>query len=186
MVSNLVNHIYRLAIHLKIVKEKIMNKKLSLVLAGITAVSSLFVFQSESKAQEQKFYCGESNGVPTTFADKLGSQDIAIIRWTKPWSEEFTPQRRCEIVSEQFQKADEQGSLNHITSGYWDGSPVVCGTSSHGGSCEIVLFTLRKEDNPIEAVNQLLGIASYASQALEQSTGIERTYYDFNQAFDLN
>ncbi len=163
-----------------------MNKQLPIALTCLTAVSSVLSFPTQSMAQSQKYYCAIQNGVPTTLVDKVGSQDVAIIRWTRAWSEQYTPQRRCEIVSERFQRASEQGNLNYLTTGFFNGLPVVCGTSQRGGSCDIVLLTLREGDDSVKTVEQLLGIGSYASVALEQSTGMERTYYDFNQAFDLD
>lgn len=151
----------------------------------LTAVAA---FQAPSKAQQTTFHCGvwlngPNAGVPVTYArTPIGA--IPIINWV---SEQFsgsgyTPQRRCQEVSGRFQSAYDQGTLNYITTGYKNGQPVVCTSSSNGGPCSMVLFTLKPGSDASRTVQQLFDIRNLASGPLSESSG--RVYLDVNTFLD--
>jgi len=110
------------------------------------------------------YYCDRStDGTPTTFV-KTARGKIPLIRWE---SEDFTsvgypPEKRCEIVSEKFQLYVQQGILNYITTGRENHERVICVSREEGGPCEGTLWTLRKDDDADELIDQLLKL-SYAS-----------------------
>ncbi|GGA07050.1 COP23 domain-containing protein [Okeania sp. KiyG1] len=155
---------------------------LSAIAASAVAIGSIATFSQSSFAQRGKtvYFCGKSStGIPTTYARTASGKRIPIISWQKPWSNEFTPEKRCQIVSQKFQKAEEEGVLNYLTSAVASNSNVICGTRRYGGPCNIVLFTLRDEDQPNEVLGALFGTGFKASGPLIQSEdGSPRDYYD--------
>ncbi|NEP77658.1 MAG: hypothetical protein F6K39_05425 [Okeania sp. SIO3B3] len=157
---------------------------LSTIAASAVAIGSIAKFSQPSFAQKGKtvFFCGKSStGTPTTYGRTASGKRIPIISWQKPWSNEFTPEKRCQIVSQKFQKAEEEGVLNYFTSGVASNSNVVCATRRYGGPCDMVLFTLRKEDKPHEVTEALFGAGYKASGPVIQSEdGSPRYYYDVN------
>lgn len=148
----------------------------------LTAVA---VFQSPSKASGTSFHCGvwltgPNAGVPVTFArTPVGA--IPIINWvSNQFSDSgYTPERRCQEVSGRFQSAYNQGTLNYITTGYKNGQPVVCTSSSNGGQCSMVLFTLKPGSDASRTVQQLFDIRNLAAGALYESEDDE-VYLDMN------
>lgn len=159
-----------------------MNKQLSIALAGITAVSSVFSFNANSLAETpDKYFCGtSSDGVPTTFARDVIGKKIAVIRWEKEWGGNYTPQKRCELVSANFQKAYENGALENIGYGNYNGHTVVCAMkdisfpnfndkSESKTDCTYHLFTLRLGSDGETTVKSLLEVGSSAGAPLVQS-----------------
>ncbi len=158
-----------------------MNKTFSIVLAGITAVSSVFNFSAESLARTpDKYFCGtSSDGVPTTFARNVVGRKIAVIRWEKEWGGQYTRQKRCELVSANFQKAFEDGALELIGTGEYNNYRVICAmkeiswpnynNSETKTDCTHHLFTLRTGAEGDKVVNSLLQVGSSAGAPLVQS-----------------
>ncbi|TBR58944.1 hypothetical protein B4U84_24035 [Westiellopsis prolifica IICB1] len=117
--------------------------------AGAMTLAAIGAMSQPSSAQAKTYYCSTSDdGVPTTFARTVTRKPIQVIRW------EFSlgglkPAQRCQIVSDNFQKAYEQGQLNYLTWGFSNKTPVICAVSQYARSCRdgMLLFTLkRKED----------------------------------------
>lgn len=150
------------------------------IAAVLIAFSTLAAISGTSKAQSSdKYFCGTSeDGVPTTFAQTVTGNQIPIIRWEKEWNEKFTPQARCEIVSENFQTAYEEGNLNYLVVGTKNDQSTICASRIYGEiplnenkECKYHLFTLRNEDDPNEIVNNLETMGYRSSGALIQSNG---------------
>ncbi|MDJ0510897.1 MAG: COP23 domain-containing protein [Crocosphaera sp.] len=82
----------------------------------------------------------------------------AIIRWVKSWhnSGTWTPQTRCQTVSEKFQEAYNNGSLQYIANGWQNNQPVICTARQKGGDCVTTLMTLRTEDDPIVVTKDMV------------------------------
>ncbi len=148
----------------------------------LTAVAA---FQSPSKANNTTFHCGvwltgPNAGVPVTFArTPIGA--IPIINWVSDYFGDsgYTPERRCQEVSGRFQSAYNQGTLNYITTGYKNGQPVVCTSSSNGGPCSMVLFTLKPGSDASRTVQQLFDIRNLAAGPLYESED-DKIYLDMN------
>lgn len=95
----------------------------------------------------------------------------------------FPPQKRCEKVSPRFQKAYDHGSLNYITQGIMNRQPVICTANRVGDNCNILLITLKHQDNAQQTLEQLSDILlGYASGAIVQSSG-EIAYSDDNRMY---
>ena len=157
-----------------------MNKRLSTAFTGIIAVFSLFNFNAESLADTpDKYFCGtSSDGVPTTFVRRITGKNLALIRWERDDIKDFPPQKRCQLVSENFEKASKNGYLGSITGGFWKGNKVICATKVAGGRCLQTLFTIKPNDDPDQVIKQLINVAAQAkSTPVPQSNGTTRNYY---------
>ena len=85
-----------------------------------------------SQAQE-RFFCDE-NGMFTTVNTERGS--LPLIRWTdRSFPPPFTPLQRCQIVSERFQKFDNNGTLKYIKADTVNDLPALCVAAYVGGEC---------------------------------------------------
>ncbi|MBC6422734.1 MAG: hypothetical protein GDA38_15340 [Hormoscilla sp. SP12CHS1] len=64
--------------------------------------------------------------------------DVPIIHWVSTWSSGsgWTPQRRCDRVSQKFQRYHENGTLKYMRTGQFNGYPVICIPSRKGGYCQ--------------------------------------------------
>lgn len=163
-----------------------------------TAIPSADVAKSQVTPSQVRFTCGtsedpnEQKSYPTTLAYFPQANQTAIIRWKKDWGKEWPAKRRCEVVSPKFQQAYEQGLLNYLTWGYLSKSPqddtkIICAAKHYGGRCDLTLFTLSKEDDPWEVMQNLnYIIQGSASTVINQSTGKSQAYIRFDVESFLN
>lgn len=130
------------------------------------------------------FSCRSNNGVPTTIASTPRG-NISLISWAYNLGNEagYTPQKRCEEVSNRFQQYYDQGVLNFVTTGRKNNQNIICVSSEKGGACQGLLFTLKPSDNPSEVIQLMFDVAGYASSPIEQSysSGI---YIDINDLLE--
>jgi len=152
--------------------------------AALTA-TAVAAFPAPSQAQAPSFHCGvwlngPNAGVPVTFArTPMGA--LPIINWVSDHfrNSGYTPERRCQEVSARFQSAYDQGILNYITTGLQNGQPVICTSSSSGGNCSMVLFTLKPGSDASRTVQQLFDIRNMSSGPLNE-TGNDEISLDMN------
>ena len=117
---------------------------------------------SES-SEKMQFTCGSTYNdqlkqkVPTTIAWR-SSDRRAIVQWTKPMDNYWSPEKRCEQVSTQINQAFEAGTLKFITNGKMNGQNVICTATEVNGDCQNLLMTLRSEDKPLEFLSELKDI----------------------------
>jgi Circadian oscillating protein COP23 len=129
-------------------------------------------------ASKDYFSCGtSSHGIPTTFVS-TPHENIPLIRWV---SNHFThsgysPQARCQDVSQRFNRYYNQGILNYVTTGYVNNMPVICVASDKGGPCTEVLFTLKPGENATRVIQQLFDVRAGASGPLYENES--RIYID--------
>jgi hypothetical protein len=155
-------------------------------LAGLSAtfmmaLSGLVPEPSYSQTSDRgKFYCGEDNGTPTTIFDN-GSRNVGLIRWTRNFSPEWNPQRRCEQVSKKFAQNQEAGTLVEIVPARANGFPVLCASPNIVDSADYtcpdaqILITLRSEDNANNFIDRLYEInTGKSSQALDHTSPLRR------------
>ena len=131
---------------------------LAVALGATTTIST-----GPSDALAQRFFCGRDTNsrygeVPATIA-RTARGDVPIIHWVSTWSSGsgWTPQRRCDLVSQKFQRYHENGTLKFMRTGQFNGYPVICIASSKGGSClqQDVLVTLPLEGDAAETLEQM-------------------------------
>ena len=170
-----------------------MNRLLVNTILTTGAIATLMVppAVSQPESKQIQFFCGKGyhseigQEVPTTFAvDSQNPEErkTAVIRWVVDWNREWTPKKRCEVVSPRFQQAYEQGDLNYLSWGWMNNQMVICGTSNFGGPCEAFLLTLREgKDDPEKIIFQLNSvIQGYASSVINQTTGQSQLYIRFD------
>ena len=142
--------------------------------------------QQEPKAEEMKppqithrFFCGDNNGVPTTFVETQKGTS-PVIRWVSSYFSDhgYEPLTRCRQVSSKFQQFFNNGSLNYITTGTVNRQPVICVSNTKGGPCTGVLFTLKQGEDANRVMQNLFDIRSGAAGPLEESGS--RLYFDMN------
>lgn len=127
-----------------------------------------------------QFVCDESNYAPTTMF--YGPEGVLpVIHWVSHYFAEsgYSPSVRCQEVSRRFQRYYDAGVLNYITTGVVNQLPVVCVSSTLGGACGGVLFTLRPDENASQVIQQLFNI-SYANAGPLYESG-SRIYLDVNE-----
>jgi len=130
------------------------------------AIGATVTFSQPSHARDpDKFFCGMSNGQPTTIA-RTSRGNTPIIRWVDdsfppPW----TPARRCEEISARFQRFYRNGLLNYIKAGWSNRQPVLCVAAYKGGAClsNGVLVTLKSGSNPQQVLARLQDRRALAS-----------------------
>lgn len=142
------------------------------ILMSTITCSALISFHQPSQAQSTSFYCGNSEGVPSTLANTPRGT-VVIVRWVSKHFKGagYNPQKRCEEVSARFQKHYDQGNLNFITAGYLNNQPAIC--AGNGGvpcTSEKLLFTLKPGQNAARTIQQLFNIRSGAAGPLYEST----------------
>ncbi|NJM72712.1 MAG: hypothetical protein HC862_22640 [Scytonema sp. RU_4_4] len=139
---------------------RIAHKSTALYAIAFTITSTATLTQpsyAQNQAQNQKFFCGMSRGIPATLVH-TSRGNIPMIRWvdagfTPPW----TPERRCEDISDRFQRFYDNGTLNFLRAGKSERQPVLCVASEKGGPClpDGVLLTLKPGQNPQDVLQQL-------------------------------
>jgi hypothetical protein len=113
-----------------------------------------------TKNTSLRAYCGRDGGTPATVIDN-GSKIVVLIRWTRDFSPEWNPQKRCEQVSRKIQQNLESGALVEIVPARANGYPVVCAAPNTVDSVDYtcpdaqILITLRPEDNANSFIDQI-------------------------------
>ncbi|MEB3330911.1 MAG: COP23 domain-containing protein [Synechococcaceae cyanobacterium] len=118
------------------------------------------------------FSCGSSNGVPTTVARTDDGRSVPMIRWTSNVFDAagWTPQRRCQEVSQRFESFRQQGRLTYVTTGRINGLPVICSAASDGGACDGLLYTLKPGQDPTLALKRLFDVRYKARGPLNETS----------------
>jgi hypothetical protein len=148
------------------------------LIAMASTITTVPIQAVRAQTQTTSFVCGVSNGTPATLA-RTQRGDVPVIRWASNYfsGSGWTPERRCEEVSQRFQSYYDNGTLKYLTTGIMNGLPVICTAIQEGGACQDLLLTLRQDANPGQALQQLLAVRSRASSGpLSQSS--ERVYID--------
>lgn len=129
--------------------------------------------------------CEVRNGIPTTVSQTRRGE-VPIIKWT---SSDFdasgwTPDKRCQLVSQRFETFRANGQLQFLTTGRVAGQPVICAVASQSAPCTAadVLYTLKRGQDASATLRRLLNVRRGASGPMSE-TGA-RIYVNFNQFLD--
>jgi hypothetical protein len=143
------------------------------ILVAISLVTTLAIAKVERlSAQENsttaRFYCGKTldpssnQELPTTLLmSSDSSEQRAIAVWKSEYfGNDFTPQKRCDIVSPKFQTALIDQGRTKITAGIdkASGLGIICAIASNGDVCDRCYI----RSNPIK----MLAIRSIGSSVL--------------------
>ena len=98
---------------------------------------------------------------------------VRFIAWKSEYFPQWLPQKRCQVVSEKFQKFYEAGRLDYLTTGIIGGYPVVCAAKSNGDcNANNQLFTLKLGSDPQTILKRLVNIVDGTSgEPIFQSSG---------------
>lgn len=160
------------------------NKFLSLVIVSLSVITFSQLDLRPAQSQTKKFSCVTADGIPTTVA-QTARGNVPVIKWV---SKDFdgagwTPQRRCQEVSDRFQKYHQSGELNFLTTGKMNGQQVVCVTNENGGDCRGLLVTIRPTSTPSGTLQKLMGIRVGATGPAFESSD-DRLYINMDKYFD--
>jgi len=138
-----------------------------------------------------RVYCGKDGDTPTTLIDN-GSRTVGLVRWTRDFSPEWNPQKRCEQVSKKFAQNQESGALVELVPARANGYPVICAAPKRVDRASYIcpdaqiLITLRAEDDAINFIDRLseINIGS-SSETLSHSSALTRVNGVSNLNFAL-
>ena len=133
------------------IKQLAKSMLLPLVVLG-TVFNSNLSGQAQSRG-DASFFCGNHDGKLATVARHSTRGDIAFIVWTSDYfsGSGYTPNVRCQEVSDRFNRNQRSGMLNYIIPSELNGLPVVCASRTESNtdcSNQTLLFTLRHYDDP--------------------------------------
>jgi hypothetical protein len=118
-----------------------------------------------------------------------GDRQATMVTWNYDgFGKEFTPEKRCQMVSERLQQA---ANLNggtfkdlELASGTVNSQPVICALQSSTKKCnrQNLLFTLKPENarNPDAVIQKIFGFAQDGSSSLNESASSHRPAVDKN------
>ena len=163
--------------------------KTALVAAGVSAFAIIQLGIRAEASGGSKFYCGTSEGVPSTMSTTKSGKQVPIIRWKSSHFSDsgYTPQRRCEIVSQRFNDLYQRGQMNHLTTGRMNGLPVICAAATNPGPCvqDGLLYTLKPGQNATQTLKNLISIRTKASGPLtETASRLYVSIADIENALD--
>ncbi|MBD2139748.1 hypothetical protein H6F32_19855 [Anabaena sp. FACHB-1237] len=156
----------------------------ALGLTALTLSLSIFPgFSQDNSSNRTRFFCNQmfdqasGEKIPTTLAWSPERQaHLLFIAWkSEAFSRsQWTPLRRCQVVSEKFQKFNESGFLNYLTVGKVMNLPVICAVKNTEETCNSnnQLFTLKNGTDPKLVLEQLVNISQgKVGRPIYQSSG---------------
>ena len=124
-------------------------------------ITALIASGQTVQANENDFKCDSANGEYATSV-RTSRGWSPLVRWVHYTSEEWTPERRCKVVTSRFQGLADQGWLNFIRAGEVNNLPVLCGVKATGEEYQCndknLLLTLSPGTDASEARDRLLDI----------------------------
>jgi Circadian oscillating protein COP23 len=152
---------------------------------SITSSSQHGMAESQHLAVEPvaqiQFTCGstfnnrQNRKVPTTIAWN-SLERRAIVQWVKPMGN-WTPEQRCQEVSQRMQAANDAGTLKYITNGKIGGKKAICTATEVNGKCKNLLLTLRSNDKALDFLGELKDLFNGRSEGpIEHSSGEPQMY----------
>ena len=156
------------------------------IAAATLSIVSSAIAASPASAQESIFSCDISSGVPTTIVHSPKHGAVKIIEWkTVEFGDKFTPEARCNTVSQRFETYARAGTLKYFTTGSVNRQPVICAVASKSAPCnsQSLLYTLKKGTDAKTVLKQLLDLRSgSSSNALNETES--RIYIDFEKVVE--
>jgi Circadian oscillating protein COP23 len=142
-----------------IVKQQLLTKILG---ATAIALSSLTVDAQPSHALprpgESGFWCNTSTGTPVTVYQNRQGAIEPWIEWASDYfsASGYDPITRCQLVSQRLEIYRRNRQLKYIAVGQMNGQNVICTASQINGVCQNLIYTLRRDQDPIGALYNLL------------------------------
>jgi hypothetical protein len=124
----------------------------------ITTCGAIAFNAIPGRTQAAGFTCDNSSGSPTTvYYNRQGGQE-PWIRWVSNSfaGAGYDPLTRCREVSNRLETYRSNKQLKYITVGMMNRQPVVCTASQVNGRCEGLIFTLKRGQDAVRTLNNLL------------------------------
>lgn len=155
-----------------------MSRRLITVMA--LGMAYALVHNPERAIAQGKFYCGSYSGVPATLTTARSGKTVPIILWKSHnfTSDGWSPERRCQDVSQRFNTLHSQGALQYLSTGRMNGMPVICAAAVKGNGCSGLLYTLKPGQNASQTLKNLLAVRVKATGPLTETTS--RPYIALN------
>lgn len=108
---------------------------------------------------ERGFWCETSTGVPLTLYQNASGKTETWIVWRSPVFNNlgYTPQSRCQDVSQNLETQRQTGKLGFLTSSTLNGMTVICAAQAEG-VCDGILFTVNDPSRVVDILGQLLAL----------------------------
>lgn len=156
-------------------------RSLASIIAGVSVVigSAIAPALAQTKTNNT-YYCAQLNGGWNTFVNTPRGR-INLINWANQFAPDWTPQKRCDAVSQRFQRFLDEGNLKYIRTGNINEQPVLCVANIRGGSCpdDNVLVTLKPGVDPEKVLIDLVDFRrSVSGQTLTLSAEDPGFYSD--------
>lgn len=144
-----------------------MKPRLYLILILIIAQTLPLLWVNSVKANSKKnvYSCINHQGKPMTVVDTMRGR-IQLIVWESDYfrASGWTPEKRCQEVTNRFQEFSDQGILKYVTTGIMNKYPVIClgekvqkpqAGDTYQCQSDGLLITLQMNDKPTEVMRQL-------------------------------
>ncbi|MTJ53437.1 hypothetical protein FJR38_12685 [Anabaena sp. UHCC 0253] len=131
------------------------------VMSGVSfaiALGTNASLHQPSYAQTRGFYCDRSTGVPVTVYQNSQGTTEPWIRWISNHFRYsgYDPLTRCQEVSGRLETYRRNKQLKFITVGRMNRQNVVCTASQVNGRCEGLIFTLKRGQDAVKTLTNLL------------------------------
>ncbi len=127
------------------------------------APEDLPTFNDSGNPEKPTFYCAISNKIVTTEVQYHGNS-TPIIQWKntgKSTSEsQFTPERRCTIVSNRLNGLIKKGTFKALTVGKRDGKELICASRGIGSGCDFELFEVPSSMHSVDILEKIVNSLS--------------------------
>lgn len=150
--------------------------------SNVTPSTQLIGQNDSSQEDKARFICGASYNyqlkkrVPTTLSWSPAGKR-ALIQWVKQIDSHWTPEKRCQEVSQRMQEASNAGTMQYITNGKMNGQRVICSAMEVNGDCKNLLMTLRPGDNSLKFINEFKEVfTARAEGIIQHSSGGAQIY----------
>ena len=102
-------------------------------LIGFSLTIGAIAMSAKSALAEDRFTCNTEH-MTTNVQTERGS--IPLIKWTnRSFPPPYTPEQRCQIVSNRFKKFHNNGTLKYIKAANVNNLPALCVAAYVGGEC---------------------------------------------------
>lgn len=142
----------------------------NIIIAIASSVVAITVANSIQAQAPKGFVCDADSGIPTTIYHDGRGVSEPWIKWVSEHFSEakWTPQARCETVSQRLEQYRQEGKLRYVTLGMENNQQIICVASRDNGPCEGIVYTLKPGQDGIAALNNLFAWGS-GQQNLESS-----------------
>lgn len=156
-------------------------KKLYVVTIAISLNLTIFTKPNEAQQSSNKYECINKENIPTTVVTTQRGV-IELIKWKSNYfsNSSWTPEKRCQAVTDRFQAHSDAGSLKYITYGEINNQKVICVSDRinqpkqpykckednikiDNRSYDSILLTLEEKDNSEEILQELFNLTSRVS-----------------------